>query len=260
MSICKELEELYPAFALDAVDAQDKKRIEEHLATCRDCPEIVASYRSVADMLPLAVPMVEPPDDLKARVLAATVSPSRVQQPRLSIWQTLVAGFSNTLRGPAFSAITLLLVLALAIWNISLQNQINQQLASNQQMSSEMTRQRALVSTIAYSDAQPKHLEATNAAPKAIGRIYAAPELNALALIVYDMPSLEQNKVYQIWLIDPKGDRTSGGTFTVDTAGRGWVLIRAPKSLDNYQGIGITVEPAGGSPKPTGPKMMGTSL
>ena len=260
MSICEELQELYPAFALDAVDPQDKQRIEDHLRTCRNCPEIVDGYRSVADLLPFSVPMVEPPSDLKARVLTATVSPIPVTPPRVSIWQTLVAGFSNSLRSPAFAAVTMLLVVGLAIWNILLQNQVNQQLAANQQMSSEMTRQRALVSTIAYADTQPKHLEATNAAPQAIGRLYAAPDLNALALIVYDMPTLPSNQVYQIWLIDPSGNRTSGGTFAVDSAGRGWVLIRAPKSLDNYQGIGITVEPLGGSLQPTGPKMMGTNL
>ncbi|MBI5034789.1 MAG: anti-sigma factor [Chloroflexi bacterium] len=259
MSLCKELEELYPAFALDAVDEQDKKNIENHLKTCQNCSEIVEDYRSVSDMLPFAVPMVDPPDYLKARVLAATVSP-HIVQPRISIWQTLVAGFTNTLRSPAFAAVTMLLVLGLGIWNISLQTQLNQQQAANQQMASEVTRQRALVSTIAYADTQPKRMEATSSAPQAVGRLYAAPELNAMALIVYDMPTLQSNQVYQIWLIDPNGDRTSGGTFSVDNAGRGWVLIRAPKSLKNYEGVGITVEPAGGSPKPTGPKMMGTNL
>jgi anti-sigma-K factor RskA len=156
--------------------------------------------------------------------------------------------------------LTLLLVIGLGIWNYSLQNQIAQQSAANQQMASDVTRQRALISTIAYADTQPKRLEATAVDPNAIGRIFAAPELNALALIVYDMPALETDRVYQIWLIDPRGDRTSGGTFTVDASGRSWVLIRAPQPLSNYQGIGITIEPTGGSPKPTGPKMMGTSL
>lgn len=260
MSICNELEELYPAFALDAVEDKDKKRIEEHLATCHTCSEIVAGYCSVADLLPYASPMVEPPADLKYRVLQAALPRARVKQPRASVWQSLVTGFGNLLRSPAFAAITLLLVIGLGIWNVSLQNQIAQQLASNQQMSSDMTRERAMMSTIAYADTQPKRLEATSVAPQAIGRLFAAPELNALALIVYDMPALDSNRVYQIWLIDPNGDRTSGGTFTVDAQGRSWVYIRSPKPLSNFQGIGITIEPTGGSPKPTGPKMMGTSL
>ena len=127
-------------------------------------------------------------------------------------------------------------------------------------MSSEMTRQRALVSTIAYADAQPRQMQASAAAPKAVGRLFTAPELNALALIIYDMPPLPQGKVYQFWLIDPNGNRTSGGTFSVDAQGRGWVLIRSPKPLSNFQSVGITIEPEGGSPAPTGDKMMGTSL
>jgi len=260
MSVCQELEEFYPAFVLDAVEEKDRKRIEAHIATCHMCNEIVAGYCSVADMLPYASPMVEPPADLKYRVLQAALPRARVEQPRVSVWQSLVDGFGNLLRSPALAAMTLLLVIALGIWNLSLQNQISQQVASNQQMSSDMTRERAMMSTIAYADTQPKHLDATDAAPKAVGRLFAAQDLNALALIVYDMPTLKPDQVYQIWLIDPNGNRTSGGTFTVDANGRGWVYIRAPQSLDHYQGIGITTEPTGGSPAPTGPKMMGTGL
>jgi len=260
MSICQELEELYPAYALDAVEEKDKKRIEEHIATCHRCTEIVAGYCSVADLLPYASPMVEPPADLKYRVLQAALPRARIEQPRVSVWQSLVDGFGNLFRSPALAAVTLLLVIALGVWNVLLQNQISQQIASNQQMSSEMTRERAMMSTIAYADTQPKRLEATSVAPLAIGRLFTAPELNTLALIVYDMPTLRSDQVYQIWLIDPNGDRTSGGTFTVDAQGRSWVYIRSPKPLANFQSIGITVEPTGGSPKPTGPKMMGTSL
>ena len=123
-----------------------------------------------------------------------------------------------------------------------------------------MTRQRALVSTIAYSDSKPMRMQSTDAAPKAVGRLFAAPELNAYALIVYDMPTPPQGMAYQFWLIDANGDRTSGGMFTVDAQGRSWQLFRAPKALSNYHGVGITVEPEGGSAKPTGTKMMGTNI
>lgn len=260
MSICQELEELYPAYVLDAVDEKEKKRIEAHMATCHRCSEIVAGYCSVADQLPYALPMVEPPADLKYRVLQAALPRARAEEPSASVWQALVEGFGKLLRSPALSAVTLLLVVALGIWNVSLQNQVAQQIASNQQMAAEMSSERAMMNTMAYADAQPKRLESTSEAPQAIGRLFMASDLNALALIVYDMPTLKPDQVYQIWLIDPKGNRTSGGTFAVDAYGRGWVYIRSPQPLSNYQGIGITMEPMGGSPAPTGPKMMGTSL
>lgn len=256
---CKELEELYPAFVLDAVENTERQKIQAHLATCQTCPAIVEGYRAVADVLPYAVPIVEPAADLKYRVLARAVpkaQPVRAPSP----FENLATLLANLFRAPVFSAMALLLVIGLGIWNLSLQNQISQQAALNQQFQSELTRNRALVSMIAYAQNEPKVVQATDAAPKAVGRLVAAPELNALALIVYDMPTLDTSREYQVWLIDPAGGRTSGGTFTVDERGRAWVLIRAPQSLDHYQGIGVTVEPAGGSPKPTGTKMLGSSL
>ena len=258
-TICKELEELYPAYVLNAVDNQDRQRIQAHLATCATCPRIVADYRPVADALAFSAPMVEPSADLKYRVLAATMPkrPTRSAPSLISQFSSVLADF---FRAPVFAAVTLLLVIALGIWNVSLQNQIAQQSALTQQLQADNTRNRALVSMIAYAQSEPKVLTSTEAAPQAVGRLVAAPELNSLALIVYDMPSLDASRVYQVWLIDPTGNRTSGGTFTVDERGRAWVLIRAPQALDHYQGIGITAEPTGGSPGPTGPKMMGTSL
>jgi anti-sigma-K factor RskA len=259
MSLCKELEELIPAYMLDAVNEDDRARIEAHLPRCAICAQLVASYHPVAAWLPYALPQVEPPAALKYRVLAAALPKTKPTPARTSPIAYLASLGSSLFRSPAFAA-TLVLVVALAGWNISLQTQIAQQAALNQQMQSDIGRQRALVSTIAYAETQPKRLQATDVAPQAIGRLFTAPELNALALIVYDMPALESKRVYQIWLIDPAGDRTSGGTFSVDERGRAWVYIRSPKPLSNYQGIGITNEPEGGSPKPTGPKMMGTNL
>ncbi len=254
--ICKQLEELYPAFVLDAVEPAERTKIEQHIAECSACASIVAEYRPVADALAFAAPIVEPPADLKYRVLAAALlkAPSPTWFANWSAW------FGNLFRAPAFSAVALGLVVALGIWNFSLQNQLAQQAAFNQQIVSELNRQRALVSTLAYADTQPKRLQATEMAPQAVGRLFTASELNALALIVYDLPVLDSAHAYQIWFIDPAGGRTSGGMFTVDERGRGWVYIRSPKPLDQYQGIGITIEPAGGSPGPTGPKMMGASF
>jgi anti-sigma-K factor RskA len=259
MSICKELEELYPAYILDAVDEHDRARIEAHLRHCASCSQIVAEYQPVADSLAYSVPLFEPPAELKYRVLAA-IPKSKPLARRAALGWFNLSFLANALRSPAFSAAMLLLLIGLGAWNFTLQNQITQQAAFNQQMTAEITRQRTLVSTVAYADTQPKRLQSTDAAPLAIGRLYLAPELNAIALIVYDMPVLDAKKVYQIWLIDPAGDRTSAGVFTVDDRGRGWVYVRSPKPLSQFQSVGITVEPEGGSPKPTGAKMMGTSL
>lgn len=251
MSVCQELQELYPAYALDAITNDERSRIEAHLVRCANCAQQVAEYQSVADALALAVPPIEPPAGLKARVLAAT-TPRPV--PSSNLLAQLHIALTNLVRAPAFAVAMLVLVVALAVWNWSLQNQLDAQIVH------EMSEQRAFLNTVAYAESAPRRMEATSIAPHAVGRLYVAPELNTLALVVYDLPTLDAHRVYQMWLIRADGTRTSGGTFTVDHEGTGWLMVHPREPVSDCQSVGITIEPRGGSPKPTGERVLGTTL
>ena len=63
-----------------------------------------------------------------------------------------------------------------------------------------------------------------------------------------DLPAIGTNEIYEIWLIGESGPVPSG-LFAPDDDGKAQVLVEgvAPGQL-----IGVTVEPAGGSPQPTG--------
>ncbi len=261
MTICEELEELIPAFMLDAVDSADRARIESHLPRCRRCSQLVEAYQPVTDLMAYAAEPVEPRAELKYRVLAATmpqrkVAPAPAPSPlaQFSTW------LSSLFRASAFSALALLLLLALGVWNFTLQNQIAHQAAATNQLSADVTRQRGLLTALAYADGQPRRLQGTEVAAQAMGRLYSVYDETAFMVVTYDLPVLKPDQAYQLWLIDPSGNRTSGGVFTVDERGRGWLFGRAPKPLSEYQSVGVTVEPAGGSPGPTGAKMLGGSL
>jgi anti-sigma-K factor RskA len=90
--------------------------------------------------------------------------------------------------------------------------------------------------------------------------LYDGYDSNSFMVVTYNLPALPSGKTYQLWLIDPNGNRTSGGTFTVDSAGSGWLMGRSPVPLNQYKAVGVTVEPWGGSPGPTGAKMLGGNL
>jgi anti-sigma-K factor RskA len=79
---------------------------------------------------------------------------------------------------------------------------------------------------------------------------------NMAALIVWNLPQLQSNQTYQAWLIDPQGVRTSAAVFHPGpnepfTS----IPIISPGDLSNFTGIGVTVEPAGGSNQPTGSRI-----
>ena len=270
MTICNELEDLIPVYVLDVLDEADSARVQAHLRACSQCEQLVEEYRDIADLLPFAAEQIEPRAELKYRVLAATTSPlSPLLQgegrrgeviPAPSFGSQLSGWFSALFRSPAFSAVALLLVIAFGIWNLGLQNQIAQQAAESRQIAAELRTQRDFLTLVAYSDGQPRHLQGTEVAAKAVGRIYGTKDEATFAMVTYDLPKLPADKVYQLWLIDSSGNRTSGGTFTVDEHGRGWLFAHAPKTLGEYNAVGVTVEPLGGSPGPTGAKMLGGNL
>jgi anti-sigma-K factor RskA len=78
-------------------------------------------------------------------------------------------------------------------------------------------------------------------------------------LVVNGLTKLDPSQQYQIWLIKD-GIRTSGGVFSVFGSGYGYLYIRSPEPLGSYTSFGVTIEPKGGSPGPTGDKVLGGNL
>jgi hypothetical protein len=89
------------------------------------------------------------------------------------------------------------------------------------------------------------------------GSLLVDKNRNLLAVFAWHLPPTPVGKTYQMWLIDPQGDRTSGG-FIVADSDQPFVMavIRSPQPLTAFVGLGVTLEPSGGSPKPTGPKIL----
>jgi anti-sigma-K factor RskA len=62
------------------------------------------------------------------------------------------------------------------------------------------------------------------------------------------LPSLSHAKVYQLWLLGPPGTR-SAGLLPLPSGGRTVPVLAS--GLAAGDSVGVTVEPAGGSPQPT---------
>jgi Anti-sigma-K factor rskA, C-terminal/Putative zinc-finger len=69
-------------------------------------------------------------------------------------------------------------------------------------------------------------------------------------------PPLAQDRAYQPWLGWGDRPRENGG----DEQGFGMISVTAQRPFTAYQRVGITEEPAGGSPGPTSPRVIGATL
>ncbi len=61
--------EVAAAYALDALSPQHTREVRDHLPTCIKCKQVVAEMRDAAGVLAYAVEPVEPPEDLKQKLL-----------------------------------------------------------------------------------------------------------------------------------------------------------------------------------------------
>jgi anti-sigma-K factor RskA len=103
------------------------------------------------------------------------------------------------------------------------------------------------------------NLTGTEAAPEATGLLVVSLDGEHGTLVVDGLAALGEEQQYQLWLIQD-GQRTSGGVFSVSEEGYGSLWISSPEPLSSYSTFGITIEPAGGSPGPSGDKVLGNAL
>ncbi len=240
---CAPFRENIPAYALGALDADEAAALEAHLRTCDSgCPTELAAYQAIGQGLLTAVPPQQPPAALRRRVLSRL---PRAQAPRrrlLPAWN------------PGQFALGFALILLVALNVLSL-FQIQALQTQQAQVARQMLTGQAAFAMLAYPDT--KSLPVSSSNPQVAGTLLLDHEHNAAVLIVWNLPPLAANQTYQLWLVDPTGDRTSAGLFRPEP---GQPItsqaIFSMQSLSNYTGLGVTVEPAGGSPKPTGTRVL----
>jgi anti-sigma-K factor RskA len=93
------------------------------------------------------------------------------------------------------------------------------------------------------------------------GSMLVDKDKSTAVLVLWDLPQLEEGKTYQAWLIDAEGNRTSGGLFApVDEPGYTTATIQSPVPIGEFKGLGVTIEPSGGSAGPTGPRVLAVDL
>lgn len=74
------------------------------------------------------------------------------------------------------------------------------------------------------------------------------------------MPPLPAGKTYQLWMLIG-GSPVSAGTFNTGPGGRAMLHGQLAADALEASAFAVTLEPAGGSNKPTGPKyLLGSAL
>jgi anti-sigma-K factor RskA len=214
--------ELAAAYALDALDTDERRAYEAHLAGCARCQEDVASFRETASTLAYDVDLPPLPETLEHRILKAARAerPNVVPLPRR--WAIPAA---------ALAVASVAAAVALGIWATHLSGSLNHQ----KQVAKD---QKAVIDVL--SDCTKTQMQGGSAA------VCVAPTQNAV-LIADSLPAPSPNKTYQAWIIAGKSVKPAG----LFRGGAGRKYLRLTKSVPGGVTVAVTLERRGGVSAPT---------
>jgi anti-sigma-K factor RskA len=234
-----ELEELLGVYALDALDEDERRQVDDHLSTCPRCRAELAAHREVAALLGNAVAETPAaaPDELWDRISASlqdeppalTPLPRRSFRPRFALFVPL-------------GAVAAALMLVVGLLTAKVLN-LDQQLKS---LSNETTVASVLLNpshqTVQLTSATHPSWQATVILLKGAGY-----------LINPSMPALSRSQTFQLWALS-RGKVVSLGVLGAHPSG---AALRIEPTMTTLM---ITAEPLGGTPVPTTPVLVQANL
>ncbi|MFD4245993.1 anti-sigma factor [Streptomyces sp. NPDC058525] len=228
---------LAAAYALNALDPGEREEFAAHLTACEACRHDVADFQATAARLAAATAQA-PPAAMKPRTMA-DIDHVRQLPPRVpAAAPTALRGVLRRKALPVALAASLVAAASfagLAAW----QHQENRQL---EQRARQSERQLDAVSTVlAAPDARTVHGRAGNGA---FTTVVASDRQNKAVFTAAGLPAPAAGKTYQLWL-SHDGTMRPAGFIHQD----GSVLINGDTA--DADAVGLTLEPAGGSPQPT---------
>jgi anti-sigma-K factor RskA len=214
--------ELSAAYALDALDGDELRAYESHLAGCERCREEVASFRAAAAALAYDVDPQEPPEALERRILTAARAERSNVVPLRQRWAVPAA---------AFGAVAAAVAIAFGIWTVHLSNSLDHQKQVRKN-------QRSLIDIL--SDCSKTPMKGGS------GAVCVAPTQKAV-LIADSLSPAPPQKTYEAWVIAGKQVEPAG----LFRGGAGRKYVRLTKPVPAGTTVAVTLEKRGGVSAPT---------
>lgn len=246
------------AYAMDALDGPDRTRFERHLERCEECTREVAGLHEATARLAGAA-AVRPPDAVKELLLAETsrtrqlppvtsgAPPATARRSPAAAGQPL-ARIRARLRAPRL-ALVLAGVAVLAAAAVWVSGTVGQPAPSGQ----------ATVSHDVATVLTAPDLTVLSGRVRTGGTatVMMSPRYRMLVFAAAGLRALPGSQCYELWLMRPGADQPAGLLPILKQGMSGPVVTTGLAAGDR---LGLTVEPAHGSQRPTTPMILVLAL
>jgi len=221
------IHELTAGYALDALDPDERREYEAHLADCQRCREELASLAQTTEALAIAASGPAPPPGLRDRILEGARAEAQVVVPFEPRRRRTVPVLA------AAAAMAAVVALSASLWAARLSGDLDD-------ARSALERERAAAAVLADPEARTVALQAGD------GRLVVGPEGEAV-LVLDGMDPAPAGKTYELWIIE--GDTPQrAGLFP----GRdGTDVVPVDGTVAEGDIVAVTIEDAAGVDAPT---------
>jgi anti-sigma-K factor RskA len=238
----ERFEDLKDAYVLGALPEEERLEFEQYLAAHPELQAEMEELSTVAGLLAFSVREQEPSPDLRRRIMD-TVEAEAVQ-PRTSQRRSWLARLWEAV-GPRDLALAAAAVLAIGLfsWSMLLQGEVRDLQGRVQSLQSQPQDQSQGPQMIALGGAGTE---------QGVSAQLVTLEGDRAVLVAENMPPAPEGKTYEIWVI--KGDTPKPSGLFEPKGDSVAAVVENP--VEGADAVAVTVEPEGGSKKPTTDPML----
>ncbi len=236
--------------AAGALDGNEARRVTRHLSSgCPACAGAMAEAQAVVSHLAYAVEPVEPPPELRDRLMQKIAREPKFR-PSISRSANWRAPLAAAALAAAVTGVAVLVPMSQR--QRALQSQLAEQAKQINTLEASTDRVMTTERLLTSNRLQMVPLSGTPTQPTANARVMWDVDAQRWHLYVASLASLPAGRTYELWFITADQRKVPAGTFNVDAQGRASMQVDIPSDLGTIALAAITDEPAGGSLQPTG--------
>ena len=247
----ERLEELMAGYVLGNLSSEEAEELNQLLTEHPELATEVQQLQEVLEVLPYALPEVEPPQQLRQSILDTVSAESSIVSNPQPVPQRRRRRNSPLFWSRIVGSVAALLVLALVFENYRIRGRV-------ENLEAEVAPREAVIAMLQKPDTHVVPLKGMAQASAATGSMIVTPGDSKAVLILKNLPVLPKGQVYQLWSV--VNDETIPlGQFRTRQHGTVFVKFSRPSNFE-VSALAITVEVSPTPTAPAGPMVMAGNL